>query len=242
MGYIKFETEKADYLFNGTFHLWSHLDPKIFVDIHALIIEENTSPYFFKFNTLDEIGLSGAHFGGKNFIKWLREANIPIYSVDVNTVTNDSPYQDTSSNQLTLIHQNLSRTKNAVLGIYYSLLNIPISSSYQQHVSNLHFKAKSITSARNAISAEKIEADLVDRINQECCIARPTIGLVYGIDHAGIIDDLKSKERRQQTIKHYQQQNFNGLKLDQINEIRQIHRYPDQPFWVNRKIHTSINL
>ncbi len=78
------------------------------------------------------------------------------------------------------------------------------------------------TQARNAVFARKIEEFIVPYLQESRKKERPKIGLVFGVGHAGLKEDLQSRRRRDLTLWNWRNLNFRswyGFNREELDKV-----------------------
>ncbi len=213
MAYISFQTDKADYVFHGSNHIYGRIRPSIFEGINALVVEGGHNPDRAIYDgTLEERFLSCSALGNKDLRIKLRKEGVPIYEVDV------SAKKDTN------IIVGMILLPFSILDL---LVSIPYSVSNRRLPRIIHqysalverLEADSLTLGRSVVAAEKIDefvTPMVSKLNRN---RRPKIGIIYGTGHQMVVDFLRSQENRKRFLAKYQRSGFRGFDKDRLDLV-----------------------
>lgn len=230
MPYINFSTEKADYVLNAVNHIYSPRDLNRFRGLDALVVESgDQGEEFIRQDTWEESLFFVSLLGTKGVARQVREDNIPIYSVDVNSQF----HVQSLIREIIYPRYILSPILSLLPALLYSLFRRELPSLVQQYLSFFEqFERHPSFIGRSAISAEKIEGYLVDIVAEEKGVERPRIGIVYGIGHASLVDLLKSEDLRRKHLERLHESNFKGLNKDQLNKVFKYSYSREQEGWI----------
>ncbi|MBI2655615.1 hypothetical protein HYX06_04300 [Candidatus Woesearchaeota archaeon] len=238
MAYTQFQTDRADYVFYGTNHLYGRIQPNLFNGIDALVVEMLERNQYCKpiqGKTHDErFFLSTSLFGNRDLAEKMRKEGVTVLVVDVKL---DSG----KHSMLGYIREHLSKNRLVLLQVvpvmtYYSLSNTPLPAWAGELINNHHRDILGPTHyGRSAITAERIEEVAVPMLSEEHKGKRVKIGIIYGVAHQQIVDFLKSKELRGRVLEEHRKSGLKGFDPHDLEAITRFDYDGSRGLWMPRE-------
>lgn len=226
MGVINFSSGNVDYVFNGITHAVARTPEKLFDDIDALVIEGVWKREIIPEGGILERALFNFLFGNLSFSTALKEAKIPLFSVDVGI---DHKKIDEGFTSYATFRDVI---RDIYYGVRYGSSKAKIPEYVQRYLTSAaHFEQSLRVSARSTIAAEKIECSLVKRIREEKGLGnrRLRLGIMYAISHIDLRDYLTDLELRTKTLAHFQESGFSGLVEEDLDALSRYNYFaPDR--------------
>lgn len=221
MAYMEFSTKDADFILQLHNHYIGSQDRKEsyrqLEGIDALVLEtgEDTLQNILTF-CQSNIDPQYAHA-----IWYARDRALPIFGVDVRPGFIDYYVRDTLAHISTFFLSELFSFN------FLKLKEEKISErAAQKYVELVFIEQNPIITARDAITAEKVEKYVIPHIRALTGKQHPKISLHYGTGHLGIRYDLESQLRRKITLWNLRNLNiphYGGYKLDDLNTVAEAH-------------------
>lgn len=231
MAYTEFSTKKADYVLQLGCHITENKQIDIFKGIDALVIETgNVGLEKLLWGAIARRGLPKEDITIRQLlatrqfdtaIGYCGDNNIPIFGTDVPC---DKNKRD--------LFMKVPVVRDALLIVLfrYAFSDKKLNKLFSMLYSNYCFAVQDpLIEARNAANARKIEEFVVDKLKEITGKKKPKIGLIFGVSHMGLEQDLRSKLRRNITLWNYKYLNFKkyaGLNRKELNKV-----YEGRPYW-----------